>query len=376
VLLALAASFFVVFGSPYVGEIRAALQSTFPEYYRTLIAGTVVVAVVGALVAAVQGIRRRQEPSTSIPRTHQRTWVRYTLLALAVGVAVLYANAVSASEADVRVVEAFHFVEYGLVTFLYYRVWHRRPDVGVVVFPACAALFVGIADEFVQWFVPGRVGEMHDVLINAVAIGCSLLFVVAVYPPSSVRWPRNRRARIAVGTFVSALVIAAAGFVDRVHLGYEIRDEPTRLFRSQYDAAALAAASADRAVRWRTALPPQSGFTREDRYFTEGRWHVQQRNIAERTGDMWVAWNENRILERFYAPVLDYQGSRWTDEQVSHVAQAAQATPRRPYVSEAQGSFPLYLVTRSQFWSWTVLLVAAILVLCRGRSRKAADDRR
>jgi VanZ family protein len=370
VVFALLASVLVVFGAPYVGEIRGALQSAFPEYYRSIIGGTVTIAVLAATAVAVRTIRRRQQESLSGTRTGLRPWTRYTLIALAVVMAMLYATAVSSSNADIRVVEAFHFVEYGLIAYLYYRVWRGRADAGVVVFPACAALAVGIADEFVQWFVPGRVGEIHDVLINAVAVGCALLFSMAVHPPTSLRLPRERRKRMVVGAAVAGLIVAAAAFVDRVHLSYEIRDE-TLIFRSQYDAGALTAAAADRAVRWRASPPPAEGFTREDHYLSEGRWHVEHRNTKEREGDMWVAWNENRILERFYAPVLDRGSSRWSPEHVSGVAHAAQTTPRGGYVSDPTGSYPLYLMSRTRFWSWTILLAVGVLLICRGRNQAA-----
>ena len=53
-----------------------------------------------------------------------------------------------------------------------------------------------------------------------------------------------------------------AGFVDRVHLGYEVTDEQTGTFRSGYDAGALSAAAADRASRWTDHPPPARGCAR------------------------------------------------------------------------------------------------------------------
>src|SRR4029450_52794 len=89
----------------------------------------------------------------------------------------------------------FHFVEYGLVTMLFYRaVVPRQPgpgatgwDVSIVLVPGFAALIVGTADEWVQWFVPRRYGEVRDILLNGAAIACGLLFSLGVDPPGAFR---------------------------------------------------------------------------------------------------------------------------------------------------------------------------------------------
>jgi VanZ family protein len=316
----------------------------------------------GAFVSAVGWLRRRGHPSqaaTNRGRT-QALGLRYALIVLAVTMSAIYARVVRSGNPDVDVVEAFHFVEYGLVAYLFYRVWRNRPDLSGVVFAACAGLAVGIADEWVQWFVPGRVGEMHDVALNAVAVGCGLLFSMAVHPPSSVHMP-SARSRLALGAALSGLIIAVAGFVDRVHLGYEVNDGQVGIFRSQYDARELADAAATRPARWKASPPPVGGFRREDHYLSEGLWHVQRRNLAVTAGDPWTAWNENVILERFYTPVLD-RGARWPAEQRTGFEQNVRGSARGAYVSDA-APYPIYLVRRSTFWLATVLVGAVTLWL-------------
>jgi hypothetical protein len=367
VLLALVASALVVFGSPYVGQLRAAVQSTFPEQYRTIIGGVVAVVVLVAVLSALAGVRRwRKDPSNWDRARRDKSWVRYALIAVAVAIAGAFARFVSTGNIDVDLVEAFHFVEYGAITYLYYRVWRRRPDTGAVVFPAAAAFLVGIADESVQWLVPGRIGELHDIWLNGVAVGCGVLVSVAIHPPLSLRLSHHRSARFAVAAMVCLVVVALAAFVDQVHLGFEI-DDGQAVFRSQFDTRALAAAAADRAVRWRTSPPPTGGFAREDRYLSEGQWHVQQRNAAEAARDWWTAWSENRILERFFAPVLD-GGSRWPPEQLSRIEAHARGD-RGPFVSVAS-PYPIFVISRPTLWLATALLAMAILIACRGRTSR------
>jgi hypothetical protein len=363
VLLPLAASFLIVFGSPYVGEIRSEIQSAAPEYYRSIVVGIVAAAAVIAIVSAVVQLRRFRNDSTTA-ETFGRLpiRIRYGLIAAAVAIGGGYARAVRTGDPEVDVVEASHFVEYGLVAYLFYRAWRRRPDLSGVLLAACAGIAVGIADEWVQWLVPGRVGEMHDVALNAVAVVCGLLFSTGMHPPLSLAFPGRRGSRLALGAAAGILFIAVAGFVDRVHLGYELHDGQGVVFRSRYDARELAAAAMNRAARWDASPPPRRGFSREDHYLTEGEWHVTRRNNAIGTDDWEAAWGENLILERFYAPVLDRLG-RLSIEQKAVIERSLAGRARNPYLSDAV-PYPIYVVQRPMFWLLACLISGAIVWFC------------
>ena len=163
--LALVASLIVTAGAPYTGQIRGAIQDALPGQYRFILGGIVVAAVALAVVTAWLRIRERRVQ-------------RYGALALAVGGGALYAFVTATGNANVDAVERFHLVEYGALTWLYYRAWHARGDVSSLVFPALATFMVGIFDEGLQWLVPARVGELRDVLLNGVSIACGLVFSV------------------------------------------------------------------------------------------------------------------------------------------------------------------------------------------------------
>ena len=371
--LPLVASLLIVFGAPYVGDIRGALQTSVPEHYRLIIGLIVATAVAGAFVAAAATLRpSRQELAISSTHPGYPGWLRYALLAAAVVIGVVYALTVRTGNPDVDRVEAFHFVQYGLVTFLFYRASRRRTDVGAVVVPACASLLVGVADEWMQWFVPGRVGELHDVWLNAVAIVCGVLVSVAVHPPASLTLPAQRSARVALAAAAGVLILAGAGFVDRVHLGHEIADEQIGVFRSRSDARMLRAAAGERPARWRQMPPPQRGFAREDHYLSEGLWHVQRRNTAITDGDATTAWGENLILEKYYAPVLD-RGSRLSPDERSDIERRV-PTVSASFVSTAQ-PYPIYIAPRGLFWATTALAIAALLWLCLGSRASRAVSR-
>jgi hypothetical protein len=78
-------------------------------------------------------------------------------MAAALAVGSGYAVYSRTGDASVDAVERFHFVEYGLITLLYYRVWRgeQSSDASLLILPVLAALLVGICEEGLQWFIPG-----------------------------------------------------------------------------------------------------------------------------------------------------------------------------------------------------------------------------
>jgi len=168
--LAIAASVALVLAAPFVGQIRAFLQDTFPGQYRYIIAGAVLGSVGVAMVIAIARIRTRRV-------------LRYSLIAAALAIGISYAMVSRSGDPAVDAVERFHFVEYGLVALLFYRAWRPIGDASLLVLPLLAGLLVGICEEWLQWFVPSRVGELRDVVLNLWAIVCGVLFSVALDPP-------------------------------------------------------------------------------------------------------------------------------------------------------------------------------------------------
>jgi hypothetical protein len=366
-LFALAASLVITVGAPYTGQIRGAIQDALPGQYRIIIGGIVVAAVAFGVLSALLRIK-------------QRRLLRYGLLALAVGGGATYALLTATGNASVDVVERFHLVEYGALTWLYYRVWHRRGDVTSLVFPALAAFMVGIVDEGLQWLVPARVGELRDVLLNGVSIACGLVFSLGLEPLIGERWMPDRSGRRTLAGFAAAGIVMLAAFFHAVHLGHMITDRQTGDFLSRYSAQELLAASRDRAVRWQAAPPRELRRTSiEDHYLAEGAWHVQRRNEVE---DPQRVWHENLILEKYFAPVLEFptystgSGAKWSAEQRANAA-AAVATAPSAYRSTAN-PYPIYTWSPALYWISVLVVIAAMALLLvppRKRRLRLQPDR-
>jgi VanZ like protein len=328
--LAVVAAAAIILSAPFAQELFTVLSTTWPQQFRSIAIGATAVPASIAVLAAVA-------------RIHNRHLLRYSLLALAgiVGAGYIFADALS-------VTESFHFVEYGVLGFLFYRVWRSVTDPSLLALPILATTIAGIVDEWFQWLIPIRAGEARDVVLNAVAGVCGVLVALAVDPPDGLRLRLQRGSGPRVTWCSAAAGLVFAAFFLTVHVGYEVSDPEVGSFPSRYSADALQRASQDRAERWRTRPPVlQRRLSREDQYLTEGLWHVARRNGAWAAGDVVTAWRENRILEKFYAPVLDSptyagrEGHRWPP------AQRVDAGERRgskagPYASHDY-AYPLYV---------------------------------
>lgn len=325
---AIAASAAVVLSSPFTGQIISWLRQTFPRQLAPIVGGGVAMAVVAAVVMAVVRIRERRGR-------------RYALIGAALVIGASYSAWTAIGEAETDAVERFHLIEYGAVAWLFYRAAKPANDLSIVILPVLAGLVVGTCDEWLQWFIPNRVGEARDVALNLVSVGCGLLFALGADPPVGFRFGLAAPSRRNVGAAAALASLVFALFVNAVYVGYEVsRDGLT--FRSHYSEQELQALAADRRERWKTDPPIKLiRVSREDQYMDEALWHVKRRNVAWGDGDYRASWQENRILETYYAPVLDtpsyvsLTGHRWSSEQRQD-AESRVAGQRGPYVSDAE----------------------------------------
>jgi hypothetical protein len=108
--------------------------------------------------------------------------------------------------------------------------------------------------------------------------------------------------------------------------------------------------------------------SREDQYMTEGVTHVQKRNELLAANDPAGAWSENRILEKYYAPVLDTPsyisrtGHRWSAQQRADV-QSRASSIHAEYISAANPS-PIYAWPRVPFWAVSIAIAALAWLVC------------
>jgi hypothetical protein len=371
-LVAGLASTAIVLASPFMGQLQSFLRRSLSTRNYVLLFGVgVVVSIVAAILVAFLSIRERRAE-------------RFALLAIALVFGGTYMWATSTPYPEVNAVERVHFVEYGLIAFLFYRAGLPRRSSGaggretadgsIIVLPLLASFAVGTCDEWLQWFIPVRVGEAHDVFLNLAAIVCGLLFGLALRPPAafSPRLHADSWRRIAIVATTVWLIFAT--FVSQVHLGHVVEIEAVGRFKSHYTADELNDLQGHRAASWQTRPPlTLRRLSQEDQYLDEGLWHVRRRNLSELS----EAWRENLILERFFAPVLDTatyaspDGNRWPAEQRADAA--ARAVPIPSFISTAE-PYPILDWPQTRYWGcvWaiaTVLFGLPVVVSRRQRAR-------
>jgi VanZ family protein len=370
--VAVVAALALVLSAPFLGLVRYRLQQAFPSQFIWITGAIVTAGLTAALIAAVARIRERRA-------------LRYGTIVAAIALAGVYAILNAGENQDSNVVELLHFLQYGAVTLLFYRACRETGDPSIVILPMLAGLVVGTAEEWLQWFLPVRVGEIRDLYLNLAAITCGLLFSIAVDPPPTFTVRLRPESERLIGRFAVAAILSLAAFVHAVHLGHAIRDDEVGVFDSRYSLEQLTALQSARAAQWQTDPPPLvvSRVSREDQYMTEGVQHVRWRNRKWDEGDVVAAWNENRILEKYFAPVLDtpsyisHTGHRWPDAQRADAEHRAsvmrEGNPAALYVSDAF-PYPIFKWRATVYWAIVAALVVAVVL--RSSARKSEDRHR
>jgi hypothetical protein len=357
--VAAVASAMIVLASPFMGQLQSFLRRSLSTRNYVLLFGVGVLAAVGVAILI------------AFFRIRERRLRRFALLLVALVFGGAYMWWTATPYAEVNAVERVHFVEYGLIAFLFYRAWRGTGDLSMVILPLLAGFAVGTFDEWLQWFIPFRVGEAHDVFINLAALVCGLLFAEALLPPLNFRARLEPASWRRLGVSVAIVWLIFAAFISQVHLGRTVSAADIGSFKSHYSEEELNALQGQRAVLWRTRPPIKiQRLSREDQYLDEGLWHVRRRNSAE-AGE---AWHENLILERFFVPVLDLptyaspNGNRWPPEQRDNIAK--QVVNGAAFMSTAE-VYPIVVWPRPAYWS-IVALVALVsaggpMIFGRGR---------
>lgn len=341
--------------SPFIGQLRDVVKRALGDSFTLVIGlllGTTVLAAVG------WGVRHVRE------RRPQRIGVMMLALLLFVG----YAAVMGTGVPDVDAVERIHFVEYGLVATLFYRAMSGMTLGAVVPMTLLVGTLVGIGEEWLQWLVPTRVGDVRDVFLNLYALGCGLLFAIGLYPRAVPVGTRSRLPWGPVLRLASVVVVSFGGFFHCAHLGYEVEDPAIGRFRSFFTREQLGGIAEDRVDRWRRAPPIRlEPFAIQDHYLVEGGFHVQHRNEAYASGRFRDAWLENAILEQYYDPLLDQRsfGSgtlhRWPQAQRDEVEAKGAGGTAGAYVSPV--NMDRVWVSPSKPVLWTLVVVVGVALL-------------
>ena len=305
--------------------------------------------------------------------------------------------------------EAFHFLEYGALSYLAFRALsHQVRDPSIYPASVLLCAIVGTLDEFIQWLTPGRVWALEDVGLN---VGSAALMQIVLWkgirPALISAEPVRARSwqRVARLGALSALLLALslfntppriAWYAKRVpFLGYLLRhegvmaeyghrysDPETGVFFSRFSLGALhrhdaeEGAAAGRILEEYREEKRYAEFLERfspavDPFVHEARVHLFRRDryrariadfpddLSEQRFHATVAFRENRILEKYFPATLAASGQAWPLSERARLE--ALLDPTMEYVSHVSDQ----LIVSLTDWqlSGGILLVAGLLLI-------------
>jgi hypothetical protein len=373
---------------PFVRSVRDAFVARWPA---ELIAYAVITVVLGCTAAAIVILRRS--------RPHLGGADLFWLVGVTAIIVMWTRNLMDQPE------ETVHFIEYGVLGVLLYRVFDDLlPDPTVYVAATLTGLFVGTVDELVQWFVPGRFWDLRDIILNTGAVALVQIPIWRLHQRRSravSRYSIRLVCRLAAAQ-VFLFTLCMASTPQRLHRIGEHLPLPNRLtngvdviceygflhsvddwtrFRSRLSPDDLIRSDRERAPDIARNFEEsrggggisQSGISPiHDPFGYEFRIHLFARNRnlqkarAREPGSfghrryMTTAWRENLILENSFSKTLELSNLRW-GPRITREAQEAQY-PDEPFVSQAGA----HLITRISEGRLRALLLSLFgaLVLC------------
>lgn len=345
--------------------------------------------------------------ATNIRRFGVSRWGYVWLVASAAGFAG-YTFALDASPE-----ESVHFVEYGLLAILVFAALSKRsPDLTIYPTTFFIGASVGVVDEAIQWLVPKRVWDLRDIGLNALGVALVVLPIALGIRPPIVRRTVTpdgvRRMTTAVLIFVGLLGLCLLNTPDRIRwyatnipglgflleneslmieYGHRYEDPEIGVFRSRFDAEALARLDETSAERTAAILDEFHSGERYGAFLAEytaakapfvheARVHLFRRDHYRRTGyeaegaergrRLGIAFREHQIMARYFPRTLALSKFRLSDAEVE--ALEAEASLDEAYESPvSQGLF-----TRIGERSVVVGLLLTLALVVAYRRRYAA----
>ena len=302
--------------------------------------------------------------------------------------------------------EAIHFLEYGILGFLLYQALrHHIRDKGIYFIAFLMGALVGIIDEALQWMIPRRVWDFRDLGINALSVG---LFLVAVWRGIRPNLPgihvRSRSIKIISYLLTTYLVLFGLCFSntpDRVQnytkalpflsflqkeepmneRKYKHRDPEIGVFFSRLKIEELRRIDSERAEEYgkifrewqeksyQDFLHDFPGYSQPFLY--EMRVHVFRRNKRFwqandtanekiRRENLFIAYKENLILEKYFRKTLRESPYRWPQRRIERVD--AEIDAGRFYKSPVSAASPIPFKEKT-LWVMIFFVITAIIAL-------------
>ena len=236
-------------------------------------------------------------------------------------------------------VERFHLIEYGILAVLVcFGAMESKQEWLSLGWGLAAAWFVGLSDEFYQWWLPSRVGEWRDVVIN-IQSGVLGLLSLGLLQYSSFKFRKPEKKFIVFFIWAMATLVLLSGlFIVRVHMfGIRNMDPEIGRFNSVYTADVLLKANLETYEKTR-ALSESDG--KEDsltdfhysQYNREAKEHFDRTLLLVELGKLDEAHSEFMLVTRYYQPWM--QGNaRYFDNETKNKVTSVPPLPAEEFES-------------------------------------------
>ncbi|HPQ42357.1 MAG TPA: hypothetical protein PLV45_18440, partial [bacterium] len=237
-----------------------------------------------------------------------------------------------------------------------------------------AAWTMGMADELFQWWLPARVGEWRDVLLN-IQSGCLGLAAYTILEHRQFQWKRIRRNHLACLCLSFAILCFLSGlFVAEIHVfGHRITDPDIGTFNSFFTADTLRDVTLDAYL----AQVDAAGGHQSDRYITdhylyfyerEAREHFDRTHLLIEIGRLPEAASEYALTRKYYTPWMEGNTKFYSADIIRKLESARPVSPE-DFTSRVF-DWVLVSVTRKQVVGLSLVSGMILLLLAAGIYRR------
>jgi len=114
--------------------------------------------------------------------------------------------------------ETFHFIEYGILSYLFFRALSKTVhDHSVYITSIFFVFLVGIIDEFIQWMIPNRFWDIKDVGLNTLS---GVIFMFGLWKTGITSCINRGMRRPSINILVTIITI------DLLFLGFCLSNTP------------------------------------------------------------------------------------------------------------------------------------------------------
>jgi len=291
-----------------------------------------------------------------------------------IAVLILYYTAIrffQNVDSRVRIIEVIHFLEYGVLSLLYFKAYKKWQDtsslnLGNFIVPVIIMCVIGTLDETIQWMVERRTGEIRDIYVNIVA-GALPQVLLLLFSPSGVktliRFHRRDLPFFLNGWIIFFLCISF--FYYFVHMGNIIKSPNQWDFVSHFTKPQLRSFKDDPEFHSliKLYLNSTNAWKLENYYISEAMGHEGARNKFYQKGHLDKAFYENEILENYYTSYLDSKNARWPVEQLKECQLAVEKIQRHYYKSGCWRNILLTGIDLRNYWLLVVMIIALLVII-------------